>query len=381
MKILNVNHILETSGGGGTAERTLQMSYFLAEENMQCHILCTDLFLSEKTKQYLKKIKILALPCISTRFLIPKLWTLSVNNLVKSADIIHLMNHWSFINAWIYFLARWYNKPYVVCPAGSLAIFGRSKIIKKIYNFVIGKRIIKNAACCIAVTEKEISQFLEYGVSREKISIIPNGVRDAPLISMAAKNNFLAKHHINNRQFILFIGRLNLIKGPDLLVQAFEKIKDRFPEYDLVIAGPDEGLLSFIQNYLVEHHLVDRVKIIGSIQGEEKESAYQAASILVIPSRQEAMSIVVLEAGVYGTPAVFTDQCGLGMLKDKGCGVEVPVSVDGIADGISILLADRDASKESGKKLKDYVEQHYNWKIIVKMYINLYQEIIQIPSV
>ena len=137
MKVLNINHILETNGGGGTAERTLQMSYFLAEENIECQIICTDLYLSENTKTYLKRVKILAIPCMIKRFLIPRPWLFRVNALVKSADIIHLMNHWTLLNVWIYLNLRIYKKPYVVCPAGSLAIFGRSQYFKKFYNLGI----------------------------------------------------------------------------------------------------------------------------------------------------------------------------------------------------------------------------------------------------
>lgn len=378
MKVLNVNHILETNGGGGTAERTLQMSHFLADEdNVECQIICTDLYLSGATRSYLKKVKILAIPCLSKRFLIPRPWLLRVNALVKSADIIHLMNHWTLINAWIYINLKLYNRPYVVCPAGSLSIFGRSQFIKKFYNLLIGKRIIKNASCCIAVTEKEISQFLEYDIPREKIKVIPNGIRSGQEASVAAQQSFLMKYGLKRKSFILFVGRLNKIKGPDLLIQAFEKIKEQIPDYDLVIAGPDEGLLPFIQDFVEHSNLSSRVKIIGSITGEEKESAYQTAAILAIPSRQEAMSIVVLEAGIYGTPAVFTDQCGLTSLNEKGCGIEVPVSVDGIAKGMTMLLSDEDKRKGIGEKLKDYVSQNYDWKIVVKMYTNLYLKILQ----
>ncbi len=50
-------------------------------------------------------------------------------------------------------------------------------------------------------------------------------------------------------------------------------------------------------------------KVLGALEGEEKSSAYHAANLFAIPSRQEAMSIFVLETGIT-TPVLITDQCG-----------------------------------------------------------------------
>lgn len=376
MKVLNVNHILETSGGGGTAERTIQMSYFLAEENVECNVLSTDLYLSDKTKSYLNKVKITALPCVSKRFAIFKPNLFEVNRLVREADIIHLMNHWTVINVLVYFFIKLHKKPYVVCPAGALIIFGRSKIIKKIYNFFIGSKIIKNADQSIAVTKDEILQFLEYGVPPEKITIIPNGVRSENLLPKEIREEFRSKFNLGPSPFILFIGRLNPIKGPDLLIQAYEKIYQKFPDYNLVIAGPDEGLKKDLIDFSEKFHLQDRVKIIGGVQGTDKESAYQEAALLVIPSRQEAMSIVVLEAGIYGTPAVFTDQCGLSELSKLGYGIEVPVSVEGLALGVDQFLSNKPHLNSMRINLKNYVYDNYDWRNIIKLYIQLYEKIL-----
>ena len=65
---------------------------------------------------------------------------------------------------------------YVVCAAGSLTIWGRSKFLKNIFNFVIGKFIIKNAAKCIMIVNDEEKSYLKFGINKEKLSLIPNGI-------------------------------------------------------------------------------------------------------------------------------------------------------------------------------------------------------------
>src|SRR5260370_40187832 len=86
------------------------------------------------------------------------------------------MGHWTIINALVYWIARLLNKPYVVCPAGALPVYRRSKLIKRIYNWIVGKKIILNARGHIAITPDEIRHFAEYGVSNTMITVISNGI-------------------------------------------------------------------------------------------------------------------------------------------------------------------------------------------------------------
>jgi glycosyltransferase involved in cell wall biosynthesis len=116
------------------------------------------------------------MPYIWKRYYIPIGRYFKLIELVRDADIIHIMGHWTLINAIVYLISRAYNKPYVFCPAGALPLFGRSVILKKIYNLIIGNQIIKNANGWIAVTKTELSDFLYYGISQSNINIIPNGV-------------------------------------------------------------------------------------------------------------------------------------------------------------------------------------------------------------
>ncbi len=372
MKILNVNYVLDPVSGGGTAQRTIQMSQFLIKAGLQCTILTTDVGYGNFPD--LISGEIIALPTLWKRFYFPQVSYKKIVKIVKNHDVIHLMGHWNVINVLVYFAAKKLNKPYIVCPAGALPIYGRSKIIKKIYNWIIGKRIIQEANGHVAITMDEVNQFEVYGVSPDKTTVIPNGINPQNFLVKEDKE-FRSKYHLGMNPYILFIGRLNIIKGPDLLLRAFGNLKDKIPGIDLVFVGPEEGMLPVLKEIVMEYDIKDRVHFLGFLGGTDKSMAYHASELLVIPSRQEAMSMVVLEAGVTGTPVLLTDQCGFDEVASIDGGKVVSASVEGLEKGILELLHDTKRLKEMGLNLGKYILNKYTWDSIVQKYIFLFNKV------
>ena len=375
MKVLNVNTTLDSAVGGGMTERTYQMSRFLVKRGVECVVLSTDLGWSVARAQRFTGIKVITLPCLWKRFYVPKVSFEVIRDAVVSADLIHLMGHWSLINALIYLFARRFQKPYVVCPAGALLIYGRSKHLKKLYNYVVGRRIIRDANGHIAVTVNEVAHFKAYEVEPEKVTIIPNGI-DEEAYEMRDDTAFGSQYGLAERPFVLFMGRLNRIKGPDLLLRAFGELGHLFSDYHLVFAGPDEGMLSELRQISLRFSVQDRVHFVGYLEGEEKIRAYHAAALVVVPSRQEAMSIVVLEAGIMGTPVLLTDQCGLDEIAAIGGGRVVPASVEGLKDGLMTMLGDLEKSQAMGRNLQRFARERFAWAAIIDDYLLLYRNIL-----
>lgn len=291
MNILNVCSNFDSVTGGGEAERSFQMSKFLLAAGVRCRVLTVDTGLSDERKNSLGQAGIIALPCLSRRFYVPIVSFSYLQQLVDEADVIHLIGHWTVLNALVYRAIRKAQKPYVVCPAGALSIFGRSKILKKFYNLLVGNKIIKNANACIAVTSEEMNYFISSGVTAEKTLVIPNGISEADFKSTKV-DQFREKYAFGGRPFILFVGRLNLIKGPDLLLRAFCNLKDRIENVDLVFVGPDGGMLQELKTLAQQEGVENRVHFMGYLGGAEKSDVYHAAALLVIPSRHEGKSVV-----------------------------------------------------------------------------------------
>ncbi len=281
------------------------------------------------------------------------------------------------MNALVYFIAKRHNKPYVVCPAGVLLIYGRSKILKMLYNWVIGRRLIQNAAKHIAITADEIPQFGTYGVSKDSVTIIPNGI-DPEEFKDDKVDDFRAKYGLGSVPFILFMGRLDPAKGPDLLLKAFCNAREHLLSYHLAFAGPDLDKSPELRAMVANYNLENRVHFLGYVGGLDKSRAYHAADLLVIPSRREAMSIVVLEAGISGTPVLMTDQCGFNEIAEAGGGMVVPL--EGLEKGLVDMLGNPASLKTKGEKLRAFVSKYFLWDTIIDKYIQLYNEVFRLEQ-
>jgi glycosyltransferase involved in cell wall biosynthesis len=369
MNILNVNMSIDSVRGGGTAERTVQQSVALVALGHNCKILTLDLGVTQDRKNELKNVELILVPCLWRRFYIPTPSFRLINSAIREADVIHLMGHWTLINAIAYYYINRLKKKYVVCPAGALQIFGRSAFMKRMFNLLVGKRIIKCADAHVAIVKDEISQFEAYGVEASKVCLIPNGIS---LQSDSPKIDIRKKLRIGLNPYLLFMGRLNIIKGPDLLLEAFWIIKDEFPEVNLVFAGPDEGMLLELQRYCQVKQLSNRVYFVGHIGGDDKNSLFKESSIVVIPSRQEAMSIVVLEAATFKVPVVLTDKCGLNELAEMSAAVIVKPTAVSLARGLSLVLSSEDKGARLAKSLFQYVDANYRWDMIAKKMESLF---------
>jgi glycosyltransferase involved in cell wall biosynthesis len=377
MRILHVCDFIDPETGGGTAERTFQMSRALVRAGVECSVLTTDMGLSDERRRALGDVDLHEASYVCRRYVVPLVSPRRVRELVAQADVVHAMGHWSVLNAMACSAARRLGKPYVVCPAGSLEIFGRSGALKRLFNAVVGRRMVLGAARCFAVTELETEQFLKYGVGKDRIVIVPNGI-DTETTAIATESEvaaFRARHRLGQAPFILFLGRLALIKGPDLLLEAFLRIAERFPNYQLVFAGSDEGMKSGMEQRLVGAACSDRVHFIGYVGGAEKSSAYVAADLLAVPSRREAMSLVALEAGFAGSPVLLTDRCGFDEVATIGAGAVCAPTADGIAQCLAGLLEHPERFPEMGARLQRHVNAHYTWHSITERCIGIYKSL------
>lgn len=382
MKILLVNHLLDPVSGGGTAERTFQLARFLARGAVDCTVLALDIGISPERQIGLGQARLVAVPCVNDRFFIPKLSSVQATELVANADVVHLSGHWTLLNALIFRACRQLGKPYLFCPAGALKPFGRSLWLKRAYDLLVGQKLARSAAACVAITEAERGDFLACGVPDERVVVIPNGIDPDTYNlddSLTAIGTFRQSVGVGNARFILFLGRLNLIKGPDLLLEAFGQIEESFADVHLVMAGPDGGMLAELKEAVSARGLAGRVHFPGYVGGQQKVVALHAATLLAIPSRREAMSMVVLEGGICACPVLFTDVCGLDDVAREDAGTMVPVSAVALAEGMSRMLRNPEHSRASAEHLHGIIQRHFLWGVQAQRYLSLSQQVVENP--
>jgi glycosyltransferase involved in cell wall biosynthesis len=374
IRFLNVNVFLDPQSGGGTAERTFQLSRALSANGIDTTVVCLDIGKVADRVAALDRIRVLAIPCVQERFLLPGGRFTELAREVRKADIVQINNHWTVLNAIVYHLARRAGKPWIVCPAGALPIFGRSTVRKHLYNHMVGYRLVRRAAAAVAITELEREQFTAYGRPAASVDVVPNGVAIEEF-EAADVSGFRRTHGLAEAPIVLFMGRLNEIKGPDLLLDAFARIREVSPAHHLVFAGPDAGMRDKLERSARAAGIAPWVHFVGYLEGVAKTSAYRAADIVVVPSRQEAMSIVALEAGACAKPVVLTDRCGFDRVEALGAGVVVPARADALAGALRGLLADPQARARMGAALFALVQQEHTWRAAARRYIEIFESI------
>ena len=167
------------------------------------------------------------------------------------------------------------------------------------------------------------------------------------------------------------------IKGPDLLLSAFERCSAQRPDWDLVLAGPDDGMLAELRARVATLGLNNRVHFVGFLDETAKSDALAASDLVVVPSRREAMSIVVLEAAVAGRPVLITDQCGVPDVADSGGGGVVEPTADALAAGLLEATRDRAALASRGEMWRQEAVRKYAWSRVAQLYIDVFSVIVK----
>lgn len=359
MKILLVNFVMDAHAGGGTAERTRHLALHLKQAGYDCEILSIS---GESWQEEFKRkgIKQWTTGCIGRRFPLPLFNPWRIAKSIKQSQMIYITGYWNLLTIGIAFVARCCKKPYLLSPAGEFASFEKLKLHKRIFHFLFGKHVIKKARRLIAITPLERAQIAAYSGRKEaEIPIIPNGIASNP-------SKIIQEFPLINQPFILFMGRLNEIKGPDLLLQAFLETP-LLHDYHLIFAGPDSGMLPILEGMLKHSALKNKVHFIGFVNEGQRNYLYQKALLLVIPSRSEAMSLVALEAGISGLPVLLTSACGLDDLADINEHFLVEPNVRSLAAALKIALSEQDKLPLMGQQWKEAIEKKYHWDQIIRL--------------
>ncbi|MEN6482953.1 MAG: glycosyltransferase, partial [Anaerolineaceae bacterium] len=222
----------------------------------------------------------------------------------------------------------------------------------------------------------------------KKIHIIPPGVNTSRFYPIAKDE---AKSAINipiDQQMILFVGRIEPLKGLDVLLKALAILKDSglfsfCPHYLAVIGGdtdisePEMNVeMAHLQDLRKELCLEDLVVFLGKRSQDTLPYYYSAAEVVVMPSHYESFGMVALEAMACGTPVIASQVGGLAyLIQDNVTGFVVPDDEpEGLANKISMLLQDKNLREKFGRQGAEYAKD-YSWENIADKVIDIYQNI------
>lgn len=360
MRVLLVNISLDAKLGGGTAERTRHLALHLAKAGSACEaVAMTGNSWQREFEEH--GVKSYITGRIGQRFPIPLINPWRAWRAVRKAEVLHIMGYWNLLSVAMGLLALIGRRPYILCPAGEFSSVGAPRPIMKVFHLLLGRWLIKAASGFIAITDLEQGLIAQVaGVPTTSIPVIGNAVVEPGAVQQPSNVQ------LPDEPFILFMGRLAPVKGPDFLIQAYLDTPTA-QRYPLVMAGPDFGMQQELQEQVGTSGLAQRIHFIGFLDEVQRTQVYRQAMMLVIPSRSEAMSLVALEAGVVGLPVLLTDTCGFDEVEQVQGGLVVPASAAGIAQGLERMLADPAELKAKGGRLKAFILQHYTWSATVQV--------------
>lgn len=253
------------------------------------------------------------------------------------------------------------------------------------------RRVIRRANRIVVATLAELTQlrFL-YRAEAGKMSIIPPGVDTGHFYPIPPDE---AKQFIGLKpedRMILFVGRIEPLKGVDTLIQAVANFEGGFsgrgqPVHLAIIGGePDANPENMTEEMARLQKLCDElcmggmVVFLGMRAQDTLPYYYSAAEVLVMPSLYESFGMVALEAMACGTPVIASEVGGLGYLVQDGVtGYTVPDSDPAaICNKLTTLLGDHQLRLDMGMRAADYARD-YDWSRVASGILSVYNETVQ----
>jgi GalNAc-alpha-(1->4)-GalNAc-alpha-(1->3)-diNAcBac-PP-undecaprenol alpha-1,4-N-acetyl-D-galactosaminyltransferase len=207
------------------------------------------------------------------------------------------------------------------------------------------------ATCCVVQTERVRNYFTR--MPRPAIAVIPNPVPIPDEQAMPAVRG------PSGRFRIIALGRLVPQKGFDLLIEAFGRVAQSHPDWDLVILG-EGSMRAELESQIQVHALCERVSLPGISTRVTAE--LRNAHIMALPSRYEGFPNALAEALASGLPAVgFSGVSGVDeLIIDNETGFLVNPKLDtGLSDALKRLMDQADLRSSLGARARDHMK---NWR-------------------
>ena len=241
----------------------------------------------------------------------------------------------------------------------------------------IERRAVRRSDGLVAASEIEAGELLRlYDADPARLSIVPCGVDTdvfRPIRQVDARE---ALGRDQCERLVLFVGRIEQIKGIDVLLDALGLLFKRRPDLRgdvcLVVVGgaldpgddaPETEKIQELRRLVHEHRMEDSVDFIGSIDQPRLALWYSAADLCAVPSLTESFGLVALEAMACGTPVVATRVGGLQTVVENGeSGLLVPPGDHAaLAEAIEQVLMDHRVRTHLAHGARDRAE-HFTWQ-------------------
>jgi len=355
---------------GGIETHVEELSAQLAKNGHEVLVYARSWYTPKKIKTY-KGVRIIHTPTIRTKNLdaIVHTFISTIHALFQKPDVIHYHGVGPALLSFI---------PRIFAPRVKVvATFHCVDRYHQKWGFIAKTMLAlgEMAACAFPHETITVSKSLRDYCLNEHIcntTYIPNGVN----LPKMKKGSDFGKLNIKAGKYVLMVSRLVRHKGAHYLIATWKKLQKKYPEilrdYKLVIAGDSV----FTDDYIDElHYLANGDKSIifaGWVRGEKLAQLYRNCALLVHPSENEGLPIIVLEAMSYGKATLLSDIAEHKELVTDRKFLFTNADVDSLSQKLIALLKNPEICKEIGAKNRQMVARYYNWDDIVEYTENIY---------
>ncbi|RJQ39327.1 MAG: glycosyltransferase family 1 protein [Nitrospiraceae bacterium] len=250
-------------------------------------------------------------------------------------------------------------------------------------------KVIRAADRIVAATPLEKFEInREFDIPLNRIEVIPCGV-DLNLFKHREPEEARKHLGLNGQKFILFVGRIDPIKGIDNLIRAMNILAkvdgNNGDGLRLLIIGgtlsdennEEKSELKNLIELTSELNLGDRVEFLGTKSQDLLPCYYSSAEVCVLPSRYESFGIVALESMACGTPVIASEVGGLPYVMGEGeTGFLVPEgNPEILAERISFIVGNPFIKEKFGREAVKQAER-FEWSLIADKVVNLYSQLL-----
>lgn len=298
---------------------------------------------------------------------------------IRDYDIIHCHGLWHFGTLAPFMLDRTVAKVITIHGVLDRWVYATNHWKKRLMDALAQKAYLRRADLVQINNTDERTDLLRYlGKQHRNLVIIPNGVRMGDFVNLPPKGQFRTKFGLPaDKQLVLFMSRLNVKKGLDLLLPAFRDYVREQPNAVLALAGGDDGYEAETRQFIEQHNLSDAIRLVGMLTGDDKRAALADADLFTLPSYSEGFSMAVLEAMAAGTPALVSDRVGFGdaIREHEAAGLIAELTPEGVRAGLTRMLADDALRQRVRQNATALLRAQYDIDVVAKRLLDEYEKV------
>lgn len=290
-------------------------------------------------------------------------------------DIFHLHGRWYPDFGYIGKYAKGKKKLFMMTlhNARPVGISHAITVLGTLFDMVYGKNLLKAADRIIAVSRFVKEDIAKYGIDKEKIEVIHNGV-DTNFFK-PSKKTFKEKYADKFDTLFVYLGRLIRQKGVPYLIYAMAEVVKEYPKTGLLIVGKGEEK-SRLEGMVRKLALEKNVIFPGFIPEEQLPNVYSSADAYILPSLWEVLPISLLEALACGVPLLASDAGGNPEVVEKDVnGFIVPKGDSAaLAQKMKVLASDQNMRKKMGRESRRIATEKFDWELIAGKTLKYYRK-------